>query len=122
AELNARQAPAQVSTLSVALALAALASPPDAAPVIEERERLAAELRTLGLEPLPSRANFLYVPLAEPGEVSNRLLAAGCVVRVFDDAIRISVRDREDDDLLLAVLAGEPPPQTRRVRHARATA
>ena len=39
AELNARQSPAPVSTLSVALALAALASPPDVAPVIEERER-----------------------------------------------------------------------------------
>src|SRR5581483_3201840 len=36
AELRARQAPAPVSTLSVALALAALASPPDVAPVIEE--------------------------------------------------------------------------------------
>ena len=40
AELRARQSPAQVSTLSVALALAALRSPPDVAPVLEERERL----------------------------------------------------------------------------------
>src|SRR5207248_9055412 len=66
AELNARQAPAPVSTLSVALALAALASPPDVRPVIEERERLAAELRGLGFAPVPSRANFVYVPGDHP--------------------------------------------------------
>ena len=122
AELNARQAPDPVSSLSVALALAALASPPDPAPVIEERERLAAELRALGFEPLPSRANFVYVPVADPGAVAATLLAAGCVVRVFEDAVRISVRDREDDDLLLAALAGEQPAQKRRARHVRATA
>ncbi len=121
AELNARQPPAQVSTLSVALALAALASPPDVAPVVEERERLASELLMRGYAPVPSRANFLYVPVEDPREVADRLLAAGCVVRVFADAIRISVRDREDDDLLLAALTGDPPAQERRSRHARAT-
>src|SRR5438445_6999660 len=41
AELNARQTPAPVSTLSAALAVAALDSPPDVAWVVEERERLA---------------------------------------------------------------------------------
>jgi histidinol-phosphate/aromatic aminotransferase/cobyric acid decarboxylase-like protein/imidazoleglycerol phosphate dehydratase HisB len=124
AELNARQAPDPVSSLSVALALAALASPPDPAPIIEERERLATELRALGFAPLPSRANFVYVPVADPDAVAATLLAAGCVVRVFEDAVRISVRDREDDDLLLAALASNNLllAQSRRVRHVRATA
>jgi histidinol-phosphate/aromatic aminotransferase/cobyric acid decarboxylase-like protein/imidazoleglycerol phosphate dehydratase HisB len=122
AELNTRQAPDPVSSLSVALALAALASPPDPAPVIAERERLAEALHGLGFAPLPSRANFVYVPVADPGAVAATLLAAGCVVRVFPEAIRISVRDREDDDALLAALAGEPPIETRRARHVRATA
>src|SRR5205085_6625629 len=121
AELNARQSPAPVSTLSVALALAALASPPDLAPVIEERERLAAELRTLGFQPLPSRANFVYVPAEEPRALADKLLSGGCVVRVFADAIRVSVRDREDDDVLLGVLAGRPTAQDRRARTLRAT-
>jgi imidazoleglycerol-phosphate dehydratase / histidinol-phosphatase len=121
AELNARQAPDPVSSLSVALALAALASPPDPAPVIEERERLATELRGLGFAPLPSRANFVYVPVTDPNAAAATLLAAGCVVRVFEDAVRISVRDREDDDLLLAALAGEPPSQKRRARYVRTT-
>jgi histidinol-phosphate/aromatic aminotransferase/cobyric acid decarboxylase-like protein len=122
AELNARQSPAPVSTLSVALALAAVASPPDVRPVIEERERLAEELRALGFEPVPSRANFVYVPLADPDAAGEQLLAAGCVARVFEHGIRISVRDREDDDVLLAALAGEPRTQERQTRHVRATA
>jgi imidazoleglycerol-phosphate dehydratase / histidinol-phosphatase len=120
-ELRMRQSPAPVSTLSVALALAALASPPDPAPVIEERERLARELRGLGYEPLPSRANFVYVPLDDSADVAARLLLAGCVVRVFDHGVRISVRDREDDDALLAALAGGGKPQGRRARYVRAT-
>jgi imidazoleglycerol-phosphate dehydratase len=105
AELNRRQTPAPISTLSAALALAALADPPDVRAQVEERERLADGLRALGLDPLPSRANFLYVPAPDAAALAARLLEHGLVVRVLDDAIRISVRDREDDDLLLEALA-----------------
>ncbi len=104
-ELNARQAPAPISSLSSALALAALVDPPDRAPVIEERERLAASLRALGLEPLESHTNFLYVPVADGLGLFDALLRQGLVVRAYDDAIRISVRDREDDDVLVESLA-----------------
>jgi imidazoleglycerol phosphate dehydratase HisB len=117
-----RQAPAQVSTLSVALALAALRSPPDVRPVIEERERLAEELRKLGYEPLESHTNFLFVPTHDSEALADRLLARGCVVRVTSGGIRITVLDREDDDLLLAALEGVTAPPARRVRHVRATA
>jgi histidinol-phosphate/aromatic aminotransferase/cobyric acid decarboxylase-like protein/imidazoleglycerol phosphate dehydratase HisB len=122
AELYERQAPAQVSTLSVALALAALRTPPDVTSVIEERERMAAELRTLGYEPMRSWANFVYVPVDDAEAVNERLLQRGCVVRLQPGGIRISVRDREDDDLLLSALAGEPAPESRTVRSVRATA
>jgi histidinol-phosphate/aromatic aminotransferase/cobyric acid decarboxylase-like protein/imidazoleglycerol phosphate dehydratase HisB len=122
AGLRARRAPAPVSTLSVALALAALRSPPDVTAVVEERERLAAALRALGFEPLPSHANFVFVPTPDATEIAARLLSRGCVVRVTRDGIRITVRDREDDDLLLAVLAGEDRASARTVRHVRATA
>jgi histidinol-phosphate aminotransferase/imidazoleglycerol-phosphate dehydratase/histidinol-phosphatase len=121
-ELRVRQAPAPVSTLSVALALAALRNPPDVSPVVAERERLAHELRALGLDPLPSHANFLFVPVPEPRELGERLLRHGLVVRVTAGGIRISVRDRDDDDLLLAALAGESPLAQRRARYVRATA
>jgi histidinol-phosphate/aromatic aminotransferase/cobyric acid decarboxylase-like protein/imidazoleglycerol phosphate dehydratase HisB len=128
-ELNARQAPAPISTLSAALAVAALASPPDVTPVVEERERFASALRTLGLEPLPSRTNFVLVPVDDSLALGQLLLRQGLAVRVFPDALRISIVDREDDDLLLDALAralDRPSPVAapggRRVRRVRATA
>jgi histidinol-phosphate/aromatic aminotransferase/cobyric acid decarboxylase-like protein/imidazoleglycerol phosphate dehydratase HisB len=127
AELNCRQAPAPVSTVSAALAVAALQTPPDVRPQVEERERLTDELRALGFDPLPSRANFVYVPTPNAEAVGAALLGKGLVVRVLDGAIRISVRDRADDDLLLQALAGSEPSNSlllgsRSARHLRATA
>jgi histidinol-phosphate/aromatic aminotransferase/cobyric acid decarboxylase-like protein/imidazoleglycerol phosphate dehydratase HisB len=129
AELNARQAPAPVSSLSAALALEGLASPLSVDPVLAERERLASALRALGLEPLPSHANFLYVPVPDAAALSDALLRQGLVVRGSADAIRVSVRDREDDDLFVETLArilDRPSPVAsaggRRVRRLRATA
>jgi imidazoleglycerol-phosphate dehydratase/histidinol-phosphatase len=129
ADLNARQAPAPVSTLSAALALAALESPPDVEPVLAERERLAAGLRALGLDPLPSHANFLYVPVEDGAALGETLLRQGLVVRASPEAIRVSILDPEDDDLLLEALArtlDRPPPIApaggRRARRLRASA
>jgi imidazoleglycerol-phosphate dehydratase/histidinol-phosphatase len=129
AELNARQAPAPISTVSAALAVAALADKPDVAPVLEERERFASSLRALGLSPLESHANFLYVPVDDGARIGDTLLRHGIVVRAYPDAIRVSVLDREDDDLLVEALArvlDVPPPiapaGTRRARTVRATA
>src|SRR5262249_30892646 len=84
--------------------------------------------RALGLEPLPSATNFLFVPWPEPEALAGTLLRSGLVVRAFPDGIRLSVRDEQDDDLLLAALAralDRPPPVAspggRRTRHGRAT-
>jgi histidinol-phosphate/aromatic aminotransferase/cobyric acid decarboxylase-like protein/imidazoleglycerol phosphate dehydratase HisB len=104
-ELNARQAPAPVSTLSAALAEAALAERPDPGPTIEERERLASAIRALGLEPLESFTNFLFVPLADAQWIADALLRQGLVVREFPGAIRVSVRDPLDDDVLVEALS-----------------
>jgi histidinol-phosphate aminotransferase len=105
AELNARHAPAPISSLSVALALAGLADPPDVRPTLEERDRLAGKLRKLGLEPAPSWANFVYVPLQDAETVADALLRRGLAVRGSAEAIRITARDRAGDDVLLAALA-----------------
>jgi histidinol-phosphate aminotransferase len=104
AELNERQHPAPISTLSAALALAALASPPDVTPILEERGRFAGRLRGLGLEPLPSEGNFLYVPVDDPQALADRLLARGLAVRPVRGGIRITVRNEQDDERLLAAL------------------
>lgn len=129
AELNARQLPAPISTLSATLAEAALSSPPDVRPQIEERERLSGALRALGFEPPPSCTNFLYLPVDDAGRLGDGLLRQGLAVRTFPDALRISVRDQEDDDVLVEALARlrekpSPVPAAggRRVRHVRATA
>ena len=104
AELNRRQAPQPISGISAALALAALAEYPDVSEQVEERDRCVAALSGLGLEPLPSRANFLFVPWEAPDELGAELLRSGLVVRVFPDGIRFSIRNREDDDRLLDAL------------------
>ncbi len=128
AELNRRQAPQPISNVSAALALEAVRERPDVSDQVEERERCARVLRTFGLAPLPSATNFLFVPIPEPEQVGAALLRFGFVVRVFPDGIRFSVRDTQDDDLLLEALArilDRPSPvasaPTRRIRHLRST-
>ncbi|HEY8724232.1 MAG TPA: aminotransferase class I/II-fold pyridoxal phosphate-dependent enzyme [Gaiellaceae bacterium] len=122
AELNARQAPAPISELSAALAIAALASRPDPQPLLEERERFAEGLRALGFAPLESHANFLYIPSDDADAIVESLLKQGIVVRSFPGAFRVSVLDREDDDRLLEALGGPAVSGGRSVRTIRATA
>ena len=128
-ELRRRQDPLPLAAPSVALALAALADPPDVGPELAERDRCAGALSALGLEPAPSRTNFVFVPFENAESLAEALLADGVVVRVVPGGFRFSVRDREDDDLLLDALAraleqpsAVEPAAKRRVRHLRATA
>jgi histidinol-phosphate aminotransferase len=105
AELNRRQAPQPISGISAALALAGLREPPDVSEQVAERDRCTQALGEIGYEPLPSRTNFLFVPAEGPTELGDALLREGLVVRVFEDGIRFSIRDRADDDRLLEALA-----------------
>jgi histidinol-phosphate aminotransferase len=63
------------------------------------------EARPLGFEPLPSRANFLYVPADDPQAEYDRLLRQGLAVRPVRGGIRITIRTQQDDDRLLQALA-----------------
>ena len=125
ASIASRQAPLSVSSLSAALANAALASPPDLSKQLEERDRLSKELTSLGLTPITSYTNFLFIPMEEPQKLVDQLLPYGVVVRAYDGGLRISVRDEDDDNILLdalrSVLEGIPFPD-QGVRHRRATA
>lgn len=64
---------------------------------VESRERLAAALRTLGLAPLPSQANFILLPVPDATAVAARMGVRGVVVRAYPglrgigDAVRITV-------------------------------
>jgi histidinol-phosphate aminotransferase len=104
AELNKRQHPAPLSTLSAALALAGLAAPPDVTPILEERDRMRERLRELGFAPRESHANFLYVPVDDPQAEYDRLLQEGLAVRPVRGGIRITIRTQTDDDRLLQQL------------------
>jgi histidinol-phosphate/aromatic aminotransferase/cobyric acid decarboxylase-like protein len=79
---------------------------PDVTPIVEERVRLAGRLVELGLEPLPSVTNFLFVPVAEAPALAEALLRRGLLVRGYADGIRITVRSADDDERLVAALAG----------------
>lgn len=124
ARISSYQAPLSVSSLSASLALAALRTPLDVSAAIAEREWLAEELRLRGLAPRPSRANFLFIPMSAPEELVQALLPYGVVTRAYEGGLRISVRDRLDNEVLLAALdatsGGEEP--SRWLRHRRDTA
>ncbi len=80
-----------------------------------ERERLGEMLRDAGAEPLRSRANFLLVRLprgVRSSEVRERLARMGILVRDCSDFrglegyIRVSVRLREENEMLVQALEG----------------
>jgi histidinol-phosphate aminotransferase len=50
---------------------------------VETRERVASALQEIGLEPLPSAANFVFVPTTRAREIGARLRAEGVLVRAF---------------------------------------
>jgi histidinol-phosphate aminotransferase len=64
---------------------------------LENRTTLIAELRALGLSPIPSDANFVCVPVAEAGRLDRAMRERGVAVRAFEglpgvgDALRIAV-------------------------------
>jgi histidinol-phosphate aminotransferase len=91
---------------------AALASLDDAAEIARRRElnhegleRLAALMRTNGLEPVePSLGNFLFVDVGDGRDMFERLLREGVIVRPLagfgaPEAIRVSVGTPEENEL-----------------------
>jgi histidinol-phosphate/aromatic aminotransferase/cobyric acid decarboxylase-like protein len=55
-------------------------------------------------DPLPSEANFLYVPVDDPRGDYDRLLAQGMAVRPVRGGIRLTIRTEKDDERLLHAL------------------
>ena len=88
--------PYKVSSLAEHAAAAALEDSPDgvqwvrahAALAVEHRTRFAIALRTLGLAPLPSAANFVFVPTARAGVIGAVLRRRGIRVRAFSGLSR----------------------------------
>jgi histidinol-phosphate aminotransferase len=101
--LEARRAPAPIATPAARIAAAALREPPfDVHSTIAERERMRSLLLAAGYEAPPSGGNFVFVRTEAP--LADELEERGLVVRAVPGGIRITVRDPEDDDLLLRAL------------------
>ncbi|HET8924530.1 MAG TPA: histidinol-phosphate transaminase [Candidatus Acidoferrum sp.] len=75
-----------------------------------ERKRLSEGLRKLGLRPVESEANFVFMEVGpEAKALSGELLQLGVIVRPlgwmgFPEAIRISVGTAEENDKCLAAM------------------
>jgi len=67
--------------------------------------------RALGLEYIPSHANFLTIKVGKAGEVYKRLLRRGVIVRPvgggygLPEHLRVTVGTAEENDRFLAALA-----------------
>ena len=87
--------------------------------VQRNRRRFVADLRSLGFAPLPSRANFVLLPVPDAAHAAASLRAHGIAVRPFHaltgigDALRITIGRRRDLDRVrhaLAELASQRAP------------
>jgi len=107
--------PGSVSVVSLAAGEAVLledsVAPATVARIAVERERFAGWLTGAGWSVLPSRTNFLLVDFGTPDRaaaIAEGLLRRGLVPRTFPADhplaayLRLTVRDREQDDRLVA--------------------
>ncbi|HEY4227880.1 MAG TPA: aminotransferase class I/II-fold pyridoxal phosphate-dependent enzyme, partial [Candidatus Limnocylindrales bacterium] len=114
-DISTYRPPGSVSIVSVEVAAALL--PDDelvrsrVADMIAERARFAAGLTGAGWTVHPSATNFLLVSFASPevaDAVAEGLLTRGLIPRTFpaghplDHCIRLTVRNRAQDDRLIA--------------------
>jgi histidinol-phosphate aminotransferase len=113
------RAPASVSTVSAALAKAALRRPELAAAnvgrIADQRVRLTAELSAIGWRPYPSQVNFILCRLSSPdvaAATAEALLRQGLVPRTFGpghplaDCLRLTVRSAQENDRLIEAAKG----------------
>jgi histidinol-phosphate aminotransferase len=115
AEMNKLRTPFNVTSVGQAAALAALDDRDHVQRCCEmnriERKRLYDELRRLGLNPVPSETNFLFMQIGPHAKAfADELLHEGVIVRPlawmgFPEAIRISVGNPAENDKLLSAIS-----------------
>jgi histidinol-phosphate aminotransferase len=115
AAMNKLRTPFNTSGVAQAAALAALDDGEHVTRCIEtnaaERKRLSEGLAKLGLRPVRSEANFVFIVVGPDAKaLSDDLLRMGVIVRPlgwmgFPEAIRISVGTTEENDKCLSAMA-----------------
>jgi len=73
---------------------------------IEIRDRVLDALRTIGLEPLPSSANFVLVPMGKAPDVAAAMRRNGVLVRAFRNLSPIDPALRASDGAALRIGVG----------------
>ena len=122
ASIEPYRPPGSVSTISVTVATEVLGDRDvlvaNLTRVEVERARLADGLRAAGWQPEPSVTNFLLVPFADrdrAATIAQSLLKEGLVPRTFPgdhplaNCLRLTVRDRTENDRLLAAARALEP-------------
>ena len=114
AAMNKLKTPFNTSGVAQAAALAALDDKEHVNRCIEtnaaERKRLCEGLEKLGLRPVRSETNFVFIPVGpEAKAISDDLLHLGVIVRPlgwmgFPEAIRISIGTADENDRCLSAL------------------
>ena len=114
AEMNKLRTPFNVTSIGQAAALAALDDAEHVQRSVEvnrsERQRLFAGLKKVGLAPVESECNFLFVPIGPSAKaLCDELLNEGVIVRPLawmglPEAIRISVGSPAENTKLLGAL------------------
>ncbi len=115
AAMNKLRTPFNTSGVAQAAALAAIDDREHVTKCIEtnasERKRLSEGLTKLGLRPVPSETNFVFMNVGpEAKEICDELLHAGVIVRPlgwmgFPEAIRISIGTVEENGKCLTAMA-----------------
>jgi histidinol-phosphate aminotransferase len=113
--MNKLKTPFNTSGVAQAAALAALDDAEHVARCMErnatERARLCAGLTEVGLRPVTSEANFVFMEVGpDAGKISDELLHMGVIVRPlawmgFPEAIRVSVGTTEENEKFLRAMA-----------------
>lgn len=103
AELDRRRPPASISAPAARIGAAALREPRlEVEATVAERERVRSALAAAGHDCPETHGNFVWLRSEEP--LGESLEAAGLVVRIFPEGIRISLRRPPENDLLLSEL------------------
>ncbi|MDP6343727.1 MAG: histidinol-phosphate transaminase [Alphaproteobacteria bacterium] len=117
--LNKLRQAFQVNAIALAAAEAALGDMEYGRWLVEqvaaERDRVMAEMRGMGLSPLPSVGNFITADVGRPaaplvGAIARRGIMIGTIrtpTPGYDTYIRLTVGTREEMDALLLALAEE---------------
>lgn len=111
AEVEKSRGPYKVNALAERAALAALTEDIDwvrthVTAATENRARLASTLRDMGLEPLDSQANFVFVPVSDALRIATQMRALGVAVRPFADLPPVSSALRASSGTALRISVG----------------